>query len=357
MSARRQLTTLLIAGSIALGMLAASPARADEKQPNATPAPQAEDAKAQVQRQQSQPLNNAPVWREVRSGSAGVTQVRGVETGVLVQSQGERWREIRNSWIIFYGGWLLLVVPVAILLFYAWKGPMTTHGTPTGRLIERFTLWERTVHWSTAISFVILALSGIIILFGKYVLLPVFGYTLFSWLTILSKNLHNFVGPLFIFCSLIMFVTFVRDNLWRKHDLLWVKKGGGFLTGEHIASGRFNAGEKAWFWGGVLLLGIFVAASGLVLLFPNFEQGRGTMQWANIIHAIVAVLYMSASLGHIYMGTIGIKGSFDSMKTGYVDEIWAKEHHLYWYDEIKQGKHGPQEEVARPTTAGAQPLH
>lgn len=336
-------------------------ASADEKQPFVTPAPSAEGAQPQLQRQQIQPLNNAPFWREVRSGNYGVTQVKGVDTGILINSPGERWRLVRNSWITFYGGVLLLVVPVVILLFFAWKGAMDTHDPPSGRLIERFTLWERTVHWATAISFVILALSGIVILFGKHLLLPLFGYsafgyTLFSWLSIISKNLHNFVGPLFIFCSIIMFVTFIRDNFWRKHDWLWVKKGGGLVTHEHVPSGRFNAGEKAWFWFGVVLLGLVVSISGVILLFPNFEQGRYTMQNANMIHAIAAVLYMTASLGHIYMGTIGVKGSFNSMKTGMVDETWAREHHQYWYEDIKAGRRHPREEIVRPGTPGAQPL-
>jgi formate dehydrogenase subunit gamma len=313
-------------------------------QPYVQPPPR--DAPAQVERQQTQPLNNAPVWREVRSGEPGITQVQGIETGVLVQSEGERWRAIRNGPITLYGGLLLLVVPVAVLLFYFWKGPLTTHGALTGREIERFDLWDRTIHWTTAISFVILAITGILLLFGKHFILPVFGYTVFSWLAIASKNLHNFVGPLFIFCSIVMFVSFVKANLWRAYDWMWVKKAGGMFTKEHVPSGRFNAGEKAWFWGGVVFLGIIVGVSGVILNFPNFEQGRATMQYANMIHGIAALLYMAASLGHIYMGTIGVEGSFKSMKTGYVDETWAKEHHQYWYEELEASHRAPADDSA-----------
>src|SRR3970040_1356033 len=141
-------------------------------------------AKEQAQRQQDQPLNNAPVWRDVRGGENPyqTTQVRGVETNVLVQTQGEIWRQIRNGPITIYGGWLLVIVTALIALYYWRIGPLKLHDTPKGRLIERFNGWERTVHWLTAISFVVLAASGLVILFGKYVLLPVFGYTLFSWL-------------------------------------------------------------------------------------------------------------------------------------------------------------------------------
>jgi formate dehydrogenase subunit gamma len=297
----------------------------------------ADPARQQAQRQQDQPLNNAPVWREVRKGENAyqTSQVRGIESTVLVQSQGDTWRRIRNGPITVYGGWLIVIVAAAIALFYWRKGAIHLHGKPTGRMIERFSPWDRIIHWSAAISFVILAVSGIVMLFGKYILLPMFGYRLFSWLAILSKTLHNFVGPLFALCVVLLFATFVRDNLPKLYDFNWFAKLGGLVSGEHVPSGRFNAGEKAWFWGGVMLLGIAVSTTGFVLDFPNFAQGRGLMQQANVIHAIAAVLFMAVSLGHIYLGTIGMDGAYDSMRHGTVDETWAKEHHEYWYNEVK----------------------
>jgi formate dehydrogenase subunit gamma len=300
-------------------------------------------AAEQAQRQQDQPLNNAPVWREVRKGENPyqTTQVRGVETNVLVQTQGEIWRQIRNGPITIYGGWLLVVVTALIGLYYWLKGPLKLHKRPTGRLVERFSGWERAVHWLTAISFVVLALSGLVILFGKYILLPAFGYTLFSWLAILAKNLHNFIGPLFAVGTVLMFFTFVKDNFPQAHDWIWIRKGGGFLGArEHVPSGRFNAGEKSWFWIGVTLLGIVSAVTGFVMLFPNLEQGRSVMQFANVIHAVSAMLFISMALGHIYVGTIGVEKAYETMRTGMADESWAEEHHEYWYNEVKRGRPG-----------------
>jgi formate dehydrogenase subunit gamma len=274
----------------------------------------------------------------VRSGQNHTTQVRGRETGVLIQASGETWRQIRNGPVSVFFGVLLILVPIAILAFYRWAGPMKLHGKPTGRSIERFNRWERIVHWSTAISFVVLATTGILMLFGRNFLLPVVGYSAFSWFAVVSKNLHNFVGPLFIFCTLCMLVTFLRDNLLRKIDLEWLLKAPKIMTGKaHVASGRFNGAEKGWFWGGVALLGLLVGASGLVLDFPNFDQTRLTMQIANIVHAVGALIFVLAAFGHIYMGTIGTEGAYAAMKTGFVDETWAKEHHELWYDEVKSG--------------------
>jgi formate dehydrogenase subunit gamma len=294
-------------------------------------------AKEQAERQQSQPLNNAPVWRDVRGGEHPyqTTQVRGVESNVLVQSQGEIWRQIRNGPITIYGGWLLVLVVAALAIFYGWRGKIMLGHPRTGRLIERFGPWDRIVHWSTAISFMILAVTGLITLFGKYILLPMFGYTLFSWLATLSKTLHNFVGPLFAICTVVMFFTFVKDNIWQRGDWQWIMKAGGLFTGKHVPSWRFNIAEKSWFWFGVTFLGIIVSATGFILDFPNFAQGRETMQTANVIHAISAVVFIAASLGHIYLGTIGMEDAYESMRNGVVDETWAKEHHEYWYNEVK----------------------
>ena len=319
----------------------------------AVPAPvRAQDsgAQAQAQRSAEQPGNNAPVWRDVKSGTKNYTTLPQNQGAVLIQSPlrfpgqsafataGEAWRNFHNGPLVFYGGWLLIVAAAAILIYYLIKGTMKLKHAPTGRLIERFNSLERIAHWSTAISFVILALSGLIILFGKFVLLPVIGYTLFAWLSALSKNLHNFVGPYFILSLLLTIVLFVKDNFWHSSDAQWIAKAGGLLSGNEVPSGRFNFGEKGWFWIGVVLLGVIMSVTGLIMLFPNFDQVRETMQQANVIHVIGAVVFIALSFTHIYLGTIGMEGAYQSMRTGYVDEEWAKEHHQLWYEDVKAGK-------------------
>lgn len=294
-------------------------------------------AQAQQESRDTQPGNNAPVWREVRSGNQGTTTMQGREMGVLVQSAGETWRQIRNGPVTIYGGWVLVIVVLAIAAFFAIKGALKLHDRPSGRMLQRFGSFERVTHWTVAITFVVLAVSGLILLFGKHVLLPVVGYTLFAWLTALAKNLHNFIGPLFILGLLVMIVLFIKDNFPKAVDLKWFAKAGGLFTGAHVPSGRFNAGEKSWFWVGVVAMGIIVSVTGLILLFPNFDQTRATMQDAWTWHAVAALVFMAASLGHIYLGTIGVEGAYQAMRSGYVDEVWAKEHHELWYNDVKKG--------------------
>ncbi len=297
-------------------------------------------ARQQAARQQAQPGNNAPLWREVRSGEAHFTTSRAPEAGVLIQTEGNTWRQIRNGPVTLYGGLLLLAVAAAIFGFYKMRGALKLHDAPTGRSIERFKELERSVHWVTAGSFVVLAVSGLGLLFGKHVLAPVIGHSLFGYLMILGKTLHNYIGPLFALSTLVMIVIWARDNVWQNCDAQWISKAGGLLSGEHVPSGRFNFGEKTWFWIGVTFLGLTVAVSGLVMDFPNFGQTRADMHLANLVHAIAAIILMLLSFGHIYMGTIGVEGAYASMKTGSVDETWAREHHEHWYNDVKSGKSG-----------------
>jgi formate dehydrogenase subunit gamma len=306
-----------------------------------------------AQRAKVQPGNNAPMWRQVAAGVTGTSSLpksEAPEAGNLIQpfvqypgsrltNAGEAWRQVRNNWLIPYGGSLLLIVVLAIAIYYFGKGPIQTRGAPTGRRIERFTPFERSAHWSNAIAFVALAVSGVVMAFGKFFIEPVIGTTLFGWLTYALKNLHNFAGPLFAVSLVVVFITFLRSNWPQKGDLNWLLKSGGLFSGAEPASNRFNAGEKVIFWGGVLLLGLVVVSSGLVLdkLLPGLVYERSTMQIAHMVHAVATMLMMALFLGHIYLGTIGMQGAFQAMKTGYVDETWAKEHHAYWYEDVKAG--------------------
>ena len=307
-----------------------------------------------AERGQVQPGNNAPMWRAVGQGVTGYSSLpksQAPEAGNLIQpfvqypgsrlaSAGESWRQVRNNIIIPYGAALLLIAVGAMALFYVSKGTMELHGQETGRKIERFTPFERSAHWANAIAFVALAVSGIVMAYGKFFLLPIIGSTLFGWLTYALKNLHNFAGPLFAVSLVIVFVTFLKDNLPSKDDLVWIAKGGGLFTGTEVPSHRFNAGEKVVFWGGVLFLGLIVVGSGLVLdkVIPGLIYERGTMQIANMVHAVATLFMMAMFIGHIYMGTIGMRGAYKAMREGYVDETWAKEHHELWYNDVKSGK-------------------
>jgi formate dehydrogenase subunit gamma len=330
------------------------------------PEPQPNDTNAQ--RARSQPLNNAPFWRGVHDSGRAAGTVNNLdlgERGVLIQpfttypgtrtaTAGEAWRQLRNWWIIPFGGIIVLFVVAAVALYYWVKGPIGGHGRHTGRFIERFTYLERVAHWTTAITFVILAVSGAVISFGKFFLLPIIGGQLFGWLTWLLKTTHNFVGPLFAVSMVVMFFIYLPSNWPTRDDWTWLKRAGGMLGGEHPPSHRFNAGEKIVFWGGMAVLGVVVVISGFALdkIVPGLDLTRPQMQVVHIFHAVAAMFIIAMFIGHAYMGTIGVTGSYQAMRTGYVDEGWAEEHHRLWHDDIAAGKIPAQRSAPRPGRPG-----
>jgi formate dehydrogenase subunit gamma len=340
---------LVVAGVVAAQSPAVNPQEADS-------------AKAQQQRQQTQPLNNQPVWSEIRSGQPQITTVRGRETNILIQPEGQTWRAARVP-LIALGGTLFAMALVGLAAFYFLRGTMTAHG-PHGRLIQRFTPKDRWAHWLLAIVWMTLAITGLILSLGKTVLLPLIGYTLFSWLAILAKNLHNFIGPVLLVAVPWMFVRYLRYNGIGIEDVRWFMNIVGYFTGNEYPSGKFNAGEKLVFWFVLVIFSTILIASGLVLLLPNFDQDRQAMQLANVVHVIAAYLAIALASVHVYLGTIGMTGAFRAMKDGYVDESWARHHHLRWYEDVVAGRSRdhfvdpasiPPEVLARVRASNAEP--
>lgn len=268
------------------------------------------------------------------------------EQDLILQRGGNTWRNLRNGPIASIAGTILLVIPLLIFWFYRAVGPVRTEHPETGQHIERFRAWDRTIHWATAITFLILAITGLVILFGKQLLLPWMGHVVFFWIALVSKYLHSFVGPLFILCTIVMFLTFLRRNFFTQWDREWLRRGGGLTRHEHVPAGFFNAGEKVWFWGGLVLLGLLMSITGLMLDFPYFKNVGSTdpygvtrylLQIANYLHIAGATLYTAGAMGHIYIGTIGTPGAYHAMRYGTVDAEWARSHHELWYNEVVHG--------------------
>lgn len=263
------------------------------------------------------------------------------EQDVILQRGGNTWRTWRNGPLATLAGTLLLLVPLGIFALYRLFGPQRIEGGETGRQVLRFTRLDRWTHWATAFTFIGMALTGLVILFGKQLLLPWMGHDLFSWLAVFCKYAHNLLGPLFILCSLALFFNYVRRNRFERADWQWLKAGGGLLSHAHVPAPYFNLGEKVWFWFGVTLLGLLMALTGLMLNFPYFAGNvpgpgftRYLLQWANGLHLLGAAAYIAFAMGHIYLGTLGSPGAYRGMRHGSVDEAWVRTHHELWWRQI-----------------------
>jgi len=257
---------------------------------------------------------------------------------VLIQPAGRRWDYFHEMTLHRVGAIVILGMIVLLGLAFLILGRLRITAGRSGKKIKRFSAFERFSHWLTAVSFVLLGLTGLNITFGKFVLLPLMGESAFSDLAQFAKYVHNFVSFAFMGGLVLIVALWIKDNIPRQVDIDWIKQGGGFVKGKHASAGRFNAGEKAVFWS-ALAAGAAVSVSGLLLLFPFYGTNIAAMQVAQVVHALIAVLFVALILGHIYIGTLGMEGAFEAMGTGEVDVNWAKEHHDLWYVE-KQAQEG-----------------
>ncbi|MFQ5766169.1 MAG: formate dehydrogenase subunit gamma, partial [Rhodospirillales bacterium] len=213
-------------------------------------------------------LSDSEFWRGIRRGHAGSSTLPDQQAAVMVQSEGESWRNFKNGPLSQFGGWLLLAVVVVLAAFRLIRGQIKIDHGPSGRTIERFNGLERGTHWVTASSFIILGLTGLNVLYGRYVLKPVLGADAFAALTYWGKIAHNYIAFAFIAGIIMMFVLWVRDNLLDSTDFKWLAAGGGLLwKGAHPPAKKFNFGQKCIFWL-VILGGASLAWSGLALMFP-----------------------------------------------------------------------------------------
>jgi len=308
-------------------------------------------------------VSDSEVFRALRYNKADLkSSARGPASTVVMQDGGMWWLKMRHGPLPRYGGFMMLGVAVLILVFYLIRGRIMIEGARTGETIQRFHLLERIAHWSMAIPFVFLGLTGLILLFGRRVFIPLLGKETFSLIALGGKLIHNYIAWLFMAGLILSFLLWAWKNLPDRYDLPWLLKGGGlFSKGVHPSSGKFNAGEKIIFWA-VIVLGTLISLTGLSLIFPyqitfvaplfQFANDIGLpqmlgfapletalapqeeMQFAQLIHVAVAFVFMSIIIAHIYLGSVGMEGALDSMTKGTVDVQWAKEHHDKWYEEV-----------------------
>jgi formate dehydrogenase subunit gamma len=273
-------------------------------------------------------------------------------SGVLEQPAGRGWREFQNVTLHWIGGIAILGTLTTIVIFYFSRGMVRLESGRTGRTIVRFTAFERGVHWMTATCFIVLAISGLNITFGRPLLLPLMGFEAFSEWSQWAKYAHNYLSFPFTIGVVLIFLIWIGGNIPNKVDAAWLKRGGGIVGHDHPPAYRFNAGQKAIYWI-VVIGGAAVAVTGYALMFPFYLSGIAGMQIVQIVHSIVAVLFVAAMLAHIYIGTIGMEGAFEAMGSGTVDVNWAKEHHSLWLEQ-QDARTGAGDTKPQAATAAAE---
>ncbi|MFK7995492.1 MAG: formate dehydrogenase subunit gamma [Granulosicoccus sp.] len=311
------------------------------------------------------------MWRAVEQGVGGYTSTGGPEAGILIAPGGVEWQQLRDGPVAKYTPWLILGMLAIVILYHLIHGKNKLDADSlSGRKIKRWNGLDRFVHWVTALSFIALAITGLSMLIGKTFLIPLLGKAGFAFWAQTSITIHNVVGPVFSVGVVLMIVLWIWHNFPTRVDLQWFKQGGGMFTKTHPPAGRMNGGEKVWFWV-VAIVGLAVSITGLIMLVPIYnlpvpswlswlpliEGARPQMQQANLIHAVLSLGWTALAVGHVYIGTAGTEGAFEGMKTGYVSEEWAKQHHNIWADKaVANGKVVvPDDQSTADISSGARP--
>jgi formate dehydrogenase subunit gamma len=278
-------------------------------------------------------LNELGVTAMPSEALRGQVYIPDEKLGVLVQPQGRAWRDFRtyiNPWI--HAGLIALAL-IAVILLAILRGSQDYQRDPDGRRVARFRPVDRFVHWSMAVSFIVLALTGLNIVFGRWLIQPLIGDIAFGQMTLWGMIIHNSVGYVFIVAIFAMAVMWLQDNLFNRVDWYWFRRGGGLVSGEHIPAEKFNAGQKLIYWF-ALIGGLALGITGILMMLPIGQIGVNALQWMHGIHSVVAALMIAMIIGHIYLGSFGVQGSFEAMSRGDVDYEWARTHHPLWVGRI-----------------------
>jgi formate dehydrogenase subunit gamma len=270
----------------------------------------------------------------------------------IEQPTGRDWRQFHQVTLRWLGAISILGMLVLLVVFYLSRGMIRIEGGRSGRTVVRFNAFERFVHWMTAVCFIVLAISGLNITFGKSLLLPLIGPEAFTAYSQWMKYAHNYLSFPFTIGVVLIFLMWIGQNIPDRTDVEWIKRGGGIVGHDHPPARRFNAGQKMIYWF-VVIGGLAVAISGYLLMFPFYTTNIVGMQVANIVHGVAGVLFVAIMLAHIYIGTIGMEGAFEAMATGEVDVNWAREHHRLWLEQ-EAAKTGPGQSQPQPHATPAE---
>ena len=280
------------------------------------------------------------VWQALKEGATGYTTSQSEFHGQPINSYDPRILPLRSD-ILAPGLMLALFGMIGVfILFIMVNGISKLHHGYSGKMVFRWSKRDVAIHWLGAIPCLLLILTGLMLLAGRFFVEPVLGQGAFASMMALVKPVHDVMAFPFMAGWLLMTLLWAKNQIPAKYDLDWFLVVGGYINfgpfkGKHPDAGFANAGEKLWFWT-FAAFGLVISLSGIVLLFPQYVEPSRTLSLLAIIaHGASAIILCAFSIVHIFMATVMSEGGMECMVSGYCDENWAKQHHNVWYDEIK----------------------
>lgn len=277
---------------------------------------------------------DSQIWGEMRIANIlGYGQEQSLKLGPLFTMLQSKYFAM-----IFLG--ILVLVPSAFLAHYMIVGPKVF--PHDGKKIHAFSLYNRFIHQVAAISFIVIVPTGFIIAFGSF-----FGGGAF---VSLCKTLHALFTIPFAIVVIPMFLMWVKYAFFNFDDVKWMMILGGYLSKEKkpIPAGKFNCGQKMWFW--IATLGsIVMVLTGAIMFFMDFNiealktltglSQIDLLRVAAILHNVVGFVVAALFITHIYMSMFAIKGAVHSIINGHMEEEEVRILHSSWYKQLKeQGK-------------------
>ncbi len=230
---------------------------------------------------------------------------------------------------------LITAVPLIFFIHYKIIGPkIFSHDK---KKLYLFTIFNRLVHAIAALSFILIIPTGLIMIFGSYFNGGSFVKT--------CQYIHVIATPMFLISVIPMFIMWVKDMTFTNDDIKWMMILGGYLSKEKkpIPAGKFNAGQKMWFWvctlGGILMIisGAFLYFQDVPFVLLSFV-GLSKIEFLRIciiLHNVLGMMVTALFITHIYMSMFAIKGAIHSIITGYKEEEEVEILHSSFYKQLK----------------------
>lgn len=218
----------------------------------------------------------------------------------------------------------LAVTIIITALHYIVIGASKVPLVANNQIIQRFSLTERMLHWIRMLSFIIVSASGIYLIFSEG-----------------GKNigmLHSINGILFLAMSIIMLILWYKQFTFKEYDRDWLRYVGGYLSKEQSShpAGKFNAGQKIFFWLTMVFTGI-LSVTGSILMKSKISQ-VSVNELVLAIHGISAVFVIVLVMGHVYLSLVANPGTWRVLISGKVTKEWVDYHHPRWGIDSKKVK-------------------
>ncbi|RDU64856.1 formate dehydrogenase subunit gamma [Helicobacter sp. MIT 14-3879] len=239
---------------------------------------------------------------------------------------GELFTILQNKYFSLVFFILIIIVPLAFFGHFIIVGQRKFNHHQKLQVFSKFNI---IVHWGAAIPFVLICLTGLIMVFGSYL-----GGGIFVRL---ARDLHGLATIIFIIFGLMMFSMWFKEALFKKYDIDWFKIMGGYLSQENkpIPAGKFNAGQKMWFWIATLGGGA-MALTGAVMFFQCADIN--TLRLMAILHNLIGFMIIAMLITHIYMSLFAIEGAIESIINGKMGEEELSILHSIYYKELVDSK-------------------